>query len=87
VKTEEKSVSYGLNQAEKEIINRQLEALSLTVGYFALFKYAKTNEIIVMIVALVASIVAGAIMPLMTVRFLLPISVLRKKVYKTMFAV
>lgn len=57
----------GLNEQEKEIINRQLDAPKLTVGYFALFRYAHAHEIIIMVIALIASIAAGATMPLMTV--------------------
>jgi ATP-binding cassette subfamily B (MDR/TAP) protein 1 len=57
----------GLNEQEKEIINRQLDAPKLTVGYFALFRYAHAHEIIIMIISLIASIAAGATMPLMTV--------------------
>lgn len=56
-----------LSEGEKEIINRQLEAPQLTIGYFALFRYAKMNEAIIMVIALAASIAAGATMPLMTV--------------------
>jgi ATP-binding cassette subfamily B (MDR/TAP) protein 1 len=56
----------GLSEQEKEIIERQLKAPKLTVGYFALFRYANRNEIIIMVISLVASIAAGAVMPLMT---------------------
>ncbi|KAF2463974.1 P-loop containing nucleoside triphosphate hydrolase protein [Lindgomyces ingoldianus] len=56
----------GPNEEEKEIINRQLVAPTLTIGYFALFRYANMNELIIMVIALVASIAAGATMPLMT---------------------
>ncbi|KAH7082712.1 leptomycin B resistance protein pmd1 [Paraphoma chrysanthemicola] len=57
----------GLSEQEKEIIERQLDAPKLTVGYFALFRYASRNEIIIMVIALIASIAAGAVMPLMTI--------------------
>jgi hypothetical protein len=57
----------GLSEQEKEIIERQLVAPKLTVGYFALFRYASRNEVLIMIVAVIASIAAGATMPLMTV--------------------
>jgi ATP-binding cassette subfamily B (MDR/TAP) protein 1 len=57
-----------LSEQEKEIIERQLSAPKLTVGYFSLFRYATRNEALIMAVALVASIAAGAVMPLMTVR-------------------
>ncbi|KAH3909890.1 hypothetical protein HBI56_130200 [Parastagonospora nodorum] len=57
----------GLNEQEREIIERQIEAPKLTVGYFALFRYATRNEFIIMVIAVIASIAAGAVMPLMTV--------------------
>jgi ATP-binding cassette subfamily B (MDR/TAP) protein 1 len=59
----------GLSEQEKEIIQRQIDAPKLTVGYFALFRYANWAELAIMFVAVIASIVAGAVMPLMTVRF------------------
>jgi ATP-binding cassette subfamily B (MDR/TAP) protein 1 len=57
----------GLSEQEKEIIERQIEAPKLDVGYFALFRYASRNEFIIMVIAVIASIAAGAVMPLMTV--------------------
>jgi ATP-binding cassette subfamily B (MDR/TAP) protein 1 len=56
-----------LSEQEREIIERQIDAPKLTIGYFALFRYASRVEVLIMIVALVASIAAGATMPLMTV--------------------
>ncbi|KAH9878207.1 hypothetical protein J1614_003424 [Plenodomus biglobosus] len=63
---EVKQIAVGLSEQEKEIIDRQTAAPSITVGYFALFRYASRNDIIIMIIALIASIAAGAVMPLMT---------------------
>jgi ATP-binding cassette subfamily B (MDR/TAP) protein 1 len=57
----------GLSEQEREIIERQIEAPKLDVGYFALFRYASRNEFIIMVIAVIASIAAGAVMPLMTV--------------------
>jgi hypothetical protein len=57
----------GLSEQEKEIIERQIDAPKLQISYFALFRYAKKNEVLIMVVALIASIAAGATMPLMTV--------------------
>jgi ATP-binding cassette subfamily B (MDR/TAP) protein 1 len=56
----------NLNEQEKDVITRQIVAPKLSVSYFALFRYANTAEILIMIVALIASIAAGATMPLMT---------------------
>lgn len=49
----------ALSEQEKEIIDRQTTAPTLTVGYFALFRYAKKADVIIMIVALIASIASG----------------------------
>jgi ATP-binding cassette subfamily B (MDR/TAP) protein 1 len=57
----------GLSENEKSIIDRQTKAPSEKVGYFALFRYADKKDAAVMLVATIASIVAGACLPLMTV--------------------
>ncbi|KAL1792862.1 hypothetical protein ACET3X_009369 [Alternaria dauci] len=57
----------GLSDQEKDIIERQLTAPNLTVGYFSLFRYATAKDKLIMVVALIASIAAGAVMPLMTI--------------------
>lgn len=56
----------GLNDQEREIIERQTTSPSTTVGYFSLFRYATAMDKLVMAAALIASIAAGAVMPLMT---------------------
>ncbi|KAG9185384.1 ATP-binding cassette, subfamily B (MDR/TAP), member 1 [Alternaria panax] len=56
----------GLSDQEKDIIDKQLTAPNLTVGYFSLFRYATAKDKVIMVVALLASIAAGAVMPLMT---------------------
>ncbi|KAH7383906.1 leptomycin B resistance protein pmd1 [Pyrenochaeta sp. MPI-SDFR-AT-0127] len=56
----------GLNDQEKEIIERQVTAPTLTVGYFSLFRYASRKDTAIMVLATIASIAAGAVMPLMT---------------------
>ncbi|CAO2650152.1 Nn.00g014440.m01.CDS01 [Neocucurbitaria sp. VM-36] len=66
---EVKSPLAGLTEQEKEIIERQTRAPTLTVGYFSLFRYADRKDIIIMVVSLFASIAAGAVMPLMTLVF------------------
>jgi ATP-binding cassette subfamily B (MDR/TAP) protein 1 len=57
----------GLSEHEQKIINTQLDAPDLKVGYFALFRYADRKDLAIMTVAMFASIVAGACLPLMTV--------------------
>ena len=64
---EVKAVLTGLSEQEQEIIRKQLTTPDLTIGYFTLFRYASRKDVAIMIVALVASIAAGAVMPLMTV--------------------
>lgn len=52
----------GLSDKEKEIIDRQTTAPTLTVGYFSLFRYAKKADVIIMIVALIASVASGRLL-------------------------
>ena len=59
--------SAGLTEDEKKIIDRQLQAPNAKVGYFSLFRYANKKEAFILFVATVASIAAGAILPLVTV--------------------
>lgn len=63
-----KTLTSGLSDHDKQIIDRQTDAPKLNVGYFALFRYANQKHTLIMIVSLIASIAAGAVMPLMTVR-------------------
>lgn len=65
-----KTLTSGLSDHDKQIIDRQTDAPKLSVGYFALFRYANKKHTFIMIVSLIASIAAGAVMPLMTVRTL-----------------
>lgn len=69
VESEKESTSptTTLSDKEKEIIDLQLTAPTLTVGYFSLFRYATAKDKAIMAIALIASIAAGAVMPLMTV--------------------
>ncbi|CBY01299.1 similar to multidrug resistance protein 1 [Plenodomus lingam JN3] len=63
---EVKQIAVGLSEQEKEIMDRQTAAPNLTVGYFSLFRYASRKDMVIMILSLIASIAAGAVMPLMT---------------------
>jgi ATP-binding cassette subfamily B (MDR/TAP) protein 1 len=64
-----KPTTAALSDHEKQIIDRQTDAPSVTVSYLSLFRYANKKDVLIMIAALVASIASGAVMPLMTVRF------------------
>jgi ATP-binding cassette, subfamily B (MDR/TAP), member 1 len=61
-----------LNEDEKAIIEDQLHIPEVKVGYFSLYRYANKKEIAIMLVSLIAAIVAGAVLPLMTVSNLVP---------------
>jgi ATP-binding cassette subfamily B (MDR/TAP) protein 1 len=61
------STAEGLSEDERNIIDRQLNAPNEKVGYFSLFRYANAKDMSIMAVATIASIVAGACLPLMTV--------------------
>jgi ATP-binding cassette subfamily B (MDR/TAP) protein 1 len=63
---ETKSANASLSDEEKSIIDKQLHVPTLKVGYFSLFRYARRKDWIIMAVAVVASIAAGAVLPLMT---------------------
>jgi ATP-binding cassette subfamily B (MDR/TAP) protein 1 len=61
------STSDDLSEDERMIIDKQLAAPNEKIGFFALFRYAKSKDIFIMAVGIIASIVAGACLPLMTV--------------------
>lgn len=63
----EASSAAGLTEDEKSIINQQLDAPNEQVGYFSLFRYANKKEALIMMISFLASVAAGAAMPLMTV--------------------
>jgi hypothetical protein len=60
------SLAAGLTEDEKSIIQRQLDAPNEKVGYLTLFRYANKQEMLIMFVSFLASVVAGACLPLMT---------------------
>lgn len=64
---EPESLPHNLNESEREIIDQQLNISKVNISYFSLFRYATGNEIAIMVVAAIASIGAGAVMPLMAV--------------------
>ncbi|KAJ4299267.1 hypothetical protein N0V90_004511 [Kalmusia sp. IMI 367209] len=60
------SAAAGLTEDEKRIVERQVDAPNETVGYFSLFRYANKKEVVIMLVSFLASVAAGACLPLMT---------------------
>jgi ATP-binding cassette subfamily B (MDR/TAP) protein 1 len=65
-----KPAMAGLTAEDKEIIEIQTNSPKLTVGYFSLFRYANKKQALIMVLSGIASIVAGAVLPLMTVSLL-----------------
>lgn len=58
-----------LPPSEREIIRKQLEMPAVELGYFTLYRFATTNDLILIFSAALASIIAGAVLPLMTIVF------------------
>jgi ATP-binding cassette subfamily B (MDR/TAP) protein 1 len=58
-----------LPEHEAEILRRQLATPPVKVTYFRLYRYATTNDKIIIAISAVAAIIAGAVLPLMTVVF------------------
>ncbi|KAG9818074.1 hypothetical protein KCU98_g18705, partial [Aureobasidium melanogenum] len=58
-----------LPEHEKAVLKRQLDIPAVKVTYFMLFRYATTNDKILIVISAVASIIGGALLPLMTIVF------------------
>ena len=52
---------------EKEIVKRQLAIPDVNVTFKTLFRYATTNDLIIIAISSLCAIAGGAVMPLMTV--------------------
>ncbi|OCK83169.1 P-loop containing nucleoside triphosphate hydrolase protein [Lepidopterella palustris CBS 459.81] len=61
--------SQFLDPDEKAIVDLQLDVPKVKVGYFSLYRYANKKEIIIIVFSAIAAIVAGAVLPLMTLVF------------------
>ena len=57
-----------LPEHEREIIKRQLEVPPVKVSYRTLYRYSTRNDMWLVVLSSICSILAGAAMPLMTVR-------------------
>ena len=55
---------------EREIVKKQLHVPEVTVTYVTLFRYATTVDLLIIAFSALACIIAGALLPLMTVRTL-----------------
>jgi len=69
VKSEVQDPLAHLSEHERNIIRRQIDLPTVKVGIKALYRYSTRNDLIIMAVSALCSIVAGAVMPLMTVVF------------------
>ncbi|EEP79342.1 multidrug resistance protein 3 [Uncinocarpus reesii 1704] len=58
-----------LPEHEREIIKEQLEVPEVKVTFLTLFRYASTNDLIILVVSAIASIAGGAALPLFTILF------------------
>lgn len=58
-----------LSEHEKQILKRQLDLSPANVSYITLYRYATMTDKIILVVASLASIIGGALLPLMTVLF------------------
>ncbi|KAL1590682.1 hypothetical protein WHR41_00707 [Cladosporium halotolerans] len=66
---EENDPFAHLPEIEAAILRHQLETPPVKVTYFRLYRYATTNDLIIIAISAFCAIVAGAVLPLMTVVF------------------
>ena len=52
---------------EKEVVKRQLDIPEVKVTFTTLYRYATTNDLIIIAISSICAIAGGAVMPLMTV--------------------
>ncbi|KAL2358059.1 P-loop containing nucleoside triphosphate hydrolase protein [Cryomyces antarcticus] len=69
IEEEEDEPYKHLPEHEKQIIKRQLYIPPVKVSFVTLFRYATTNDIVIMAISALCAITGGAVMPLMTVIF------------------
>lgn len=58
-----------LQPDEAEILRSQINVPTVQVGFITLYRYATTNDLIIILISLICSIAAGAALPAMTVLF------------------
>ncbi|KAM0262605.1 hypothetical protein ACHAQJ_001650 [Trichoderma viride] len=56
----------GLERDEKQIIEAQLDSLSISVNYFMLYRYADSLDCLIIAISAICAIAAGAILPLLS---------------------
>lgn len=67
VATDEDALYAHLPEHEKEILKRQLDAPTVKISFFGLYRYASKMDILILIVSAICAIAAGAALPLFTV--------------------
>ncbi|QSZ35150.1 hypothetical protein DSL72_008017 [Monilinia vaccinii-corymbosi] len=67
--SENEDIYAHLPPHEAEILKRQVALPELTSGVGNLYRYATTNDLLIMLVSTICTIAAGAALPLMTVIF------------------
>lgn len=62
----EKGALPTLDAHETSLIEQQLRVGEAKVGYFSLYKYATTGDVIIIILCALSSVATGAVLPLTT---------------------
>jgi hypothetical protein len=60
--------SLGLTEDQLRVLDQQVQTPKSSAGYFAIYRYAKPLDVIVMVLSGAIAAGAGATLPLMTVR-------------------
>ena len=58
-----------LPEHERHILHRQVDVTDVSVSPATLFRYATKNDVILLVISTICAIIAGAVMPLMTIIF------------------
>ncbi|KAJ5144195.1 uncharacterized protein N7515_002982 [Penicillium bovifimosum] len=69
VSTEEDALYAHLPAHEREILKRQLDAPTVSISFFGLYRYASSLDILIIVVSALCAIAAGAALPLFTILF------------------
>jgi ATP-binding cassette subfamily B (MDR/TAP) protein 1 len=69
VAVKDEDIYSHLPPAEAAILKRQVETPEVASSWKTLYRYSTRNDILIMVVSALCSIVAGAALPLMTVVF------------------
>ena len=59
-------IDQGLK--ESQVLQRQVDTPEVQVGFFSLYRYASSYDLVVLAISSICAMVGGAILPLVTVR-------------------